>query len=249
MLKNILTVMLAVLLAFLPMVAFAQDNIDAQPAIDSVFYSGGTQTYYQGKTIYGTLPDSSIYVIDYEYHVPRVTLLNVAQDSVGLDSDGGLDMGEFANMELDSDDGKERKKSKGDTIHKWLGISTLLFTAAIPLSAPKTKISADDPDYEKAQRETAGFDAGEYGLHEDISEIATVLALATVTSGLISYWGNGFDLSKGVFYRKNIHAYLGIVGTLLMAYSVSGAPDPEHVQPGVLGGVMMGVAYGLTFTF
>ncbi|MCH9853480.1 MAG: hypothetical protein K0U45_08250 [Alphaproteobacteria bacterium] len=141
---------------------------------------------------------------------------------------------EFDDLQLEAEKLGPRKKSKGDAVHKWLGISTLVFTAATVIVHPEGGGVVGKEDYET---------------HERFANIATVLAVTTVASGLINYWGSEFDLSKGVFHRKNIHAYLGITGTLLMVLSVSEAPETEHIQPGQLGGMMMAAAYGLTFTF
>ncbi len=141
---------------------------------------------------------------------------------------------EFDGLQLEAEQLGPRKKSKGDAIHKWLGISTLVFTAATVIVHPEGGGAVGKEDYET---------------HERFANIATFLAVTTVASGLINYWGSEINLSKGVFYRKNVHAYLGIGGTLLMLLAISEAPEAEHISPGQLGGIMLAASYGLTFTF
>ncbi len=140
---------------------------------------------------------------------------------------------EFTDLQLEAEQLGPRKKTKGDAIHKWLGISTLVFVAATVIVHPE----GDDVTPE------------DYETHEQFANIATFLAVTTVASGLINYWGSEINLSKGVFYRKNVHAYLGIAGTLLMALAISEAPEAEHIKPGQVGGIMLAASYGLTFTF
>ncbi len=189
----------------LPIVSANAENTNVND-IGSVPYHGGDKNYIGQKS-----------------DISQPILFTVSQ---GLES-------EFDGLQLEAEQLGPRKKSKGDAIHKFLGISTLVFVAATVIVHPE----GDDVSPE------------DYETHEQFANIATFLAVTTVASGLINYWGSEIDLSKGVFYRKNVHAYLGIGGTLLMLLAISEAPEAEHIKPGQVGGIMLAASYGLTFTF
>ncbi|MCH9844934.1 MAG: hypothetical protein K0U39_05450 [Alphaproteobacteria bacterium] len=181
-------------------------NAENTQNIGSVPYHGGDKNYLTQQSM-----------------ASQPILFTVSQ---GLES-------EFDGLQLEAEQLGPRKKSRGDAMHKFLGISTLVFVAATVLVHP----------------EGGNITPEDYETHEQFANIATFLAVTTVASGLINYWGSEINLSKGVFYRKNVHAYLGIGGTLLMLLAISEAPEAEHIKPGQLGGIMLAASYGLTFTF
>ena len=171
-------------------------------------------------------------------------LYNLAQE---IDFDADFDAGGLSLDKGAVQPRRKREKVNGDSVHKWLGISTLALGVATAVSAPPCP--AVPTDNQPRQDGESRCDADDYELHQTLTVATTTLAVATVTIGLIHYWGNGFDRSKGVFYRKNIHAVLGIVGTVLFISSITSAPDLDHVGPGVAGGALMGVGYAYTYSF
>ena len=171
-------------------------------------------------------------------------LYNPAQE---IDFDADFDAGGLSLDKSPVQPRRKREKVNGDSVHKWLGISTLALGVATAVSAPPCPAVPTDNQPRQDGESRCGAD--DYELHQTLAVATTTLAVATVTIGLIHYWGNGFDRSKGVFYRKNIHAVLGIVGTVLFISSITSAPDLDHVGPGVAGGALMGVGYAYTYSF
>lgn len=93
-------------------------------------------------------------------------------------------------------------------------------------------------------------------VHYKAAKAAWQLGAAAVGTGLYSHWDD-FHLSDGIFDRDNLHALLGIAGTLGYYLAVKGAvdkyndpndyPSEDHATAGIFGGTAMLTAIVITW--
>ena len=108
-------------------------------------------------------------------------------------------------------------------VHKYLGIGSLLLASATVL----------------AEKEAGG-------LHENLADGAAVLGVAAVATGLTFHYDD-LKLSNGLRDPDNLHALLGVLGTLGYFLAIEGAGDGTHATAGILGAVSMLYAIKLTW--
>ena len=87
--------------------------------------------------------------------------------------------------------------------------------------------------------------------HAKLAYATTAMAVATITSGLISHWGD-FSTEDGWSDPDNLHVLLGVAGAALMAYAVQKSASQStgqvsHAGIAELGALGMAVAIKLTW--
>lgn len=127
----------------------------------------------------------------------------------------------------------------GSNVHKFLGLGTLAFAIATAM-APKP------PEVEDRAPTPAEKNAQDSSTHAKLGRATATLAAATVTTGLIAHWDD-FHLEDGILDPDNLHALLGVAGSMAMLYAVSKAPGEGHAGMGLAGGAAMGIAIKLTW--
>ena len=115
----------------------------------------------------------------------------------------------------------------GSKVHEYLGIATLVSTLATAMTAPDCKSNC--------QSQT-------HGLHQNLGRTSGVLALATVTTGLIFHWKDMHLIEDGLSDPDTQHWLLGGAGALIMADAISRAPNKAHSREAEAGAAMMLVA-------
>jgi hypothetical protein len=130
----------------------------------------------------------------------------------------------------------------GNKAHQYLGLATIAGAVLTGMAAPgETHCDASTPTC--PQRETDGT-------HAKLAQATVALAAATVATGLISHWDD-FHLEDGLTDPDNLHALLGTVGMLTMAFAVSQADDPydsnDHAGKAIAGAVLMAAAIKITW--
>lgn len=131
----------------------------------------------------------------------------------------------------------------GSNAHKYFGLGTLALVALTGLTAPGEGCEQNCPA-NAAPRRTSGT------THTRLARAASVMAAATVTSGLLVHW-NDFHLRDGLSDPDNQHVLLGLAGSLLMMQAVNksmrSTSPTEHAGTAALGGIAMAVAVKLTW--
>ena len=127
-----------------------------------------------------------------------------------------------------------------NNIHEYLGLASLAMGGLAALTVPETY----DPDLLNS-------------VHYKAAKLSWQLGAAAVASGLYAHWDD-FYLEDGLLDRDNLHALLGLVGTLGYYLAVSSAvdeynnsvgryPSTSHAKYGIGGGASMFLAIGLTW--
>jgi hypothetical protein len=131
----------------------------------------------------------------------------------------------------------------GSNAHKYFGLGTLALVGLTGLTAPHESCSSNCPAG-TPPRQTSGT------THTRLARAASVMAAATVTSGLLAHWGD-FHLKDGFSDPDNQHVLLGLTGALLMMQAVNksmhSSVPTQHAGTAALGGVAMAVAVKLTW--
>ncbi len=84
------------------------------------------------------------------------------------------------------------------------------------------------------------------GLHESLAEGAAALGVAAVATGLTFHYED-LKFSNGLRDPDNLHALLGILGTLGYLIAVDEGGDGTHATAGILGAASMFYAIKLTW--
>lgn len=120
--------------------------------------------------------------------------------------------------------GHARRLFTRNTLHKYLGLGSLL-AAGLTMVAPK-------PDEEGA----GPVDLN--GPHRDLARTAAALGGAAVLTGLLFHYDD-LSLSGGITDPDNQHALLTTLGALGYAGAVAAAPGEGHIALGIGGGASM----------
>jgi hypothetical protein len=127
--------------------------------------------------------------------------------------------------------------------HKFLGLGTVLFAGLTALAAPEEGCEHNCPP-SPPPRQTSGT------THTRLARTTAVLAVATLTSGLLAHWDD-FYLEDGITDPDNQHVMLGTTGALMMLYAIhksaNSSTQTSHAGVAELGGVAMAVAIKLTW--
>ena len=125
-----------------------------------------------------------------------------------------------------------------NNIHEYLGLASMAMGGMAALTVPDSY----DPDLLNS-------------VHYKAAKLSWQLGAAAVATGLYSHWED-FHIEDGIMDRDNLHALLGLLGTLgyYMAvssavdeYNKNGYPSTEHASKGMFGGASMFIAIGLTW--
>jgi hypothetical protein len=127
--------------------------------------------------------------------------------------------------------------------HKFLGLGTVLFAGLTALAAPEEGCEHNCPP-NPPPRQTSGT------THTRLARTTAVLAVATLTSGLLAHWDD-FYVEDGITDPDNQHVMLGTTGALMMLYAIhksaNSSTQTSHAGIAELGGVAMAVAIKLTW--
>lgn len=125
-----------------------------------------------------------------------------------------------------------------NNIHEYLGLASLAMGGLAAVTVPESY----DPDLLNS-------------VHYKAAKLSWQLGAAAVASGLYAHWDD-FYLEDGLLDRDNLHALLGLVGTLgyylavssaVNEYNNNGYPSTKHAKYGIGGGASMFIAIGLTW--
>ena len=123
-------------------------------------------------------------------------------------------------------------------IHQYLGLASLAMGGLAAISAPDEY----DPDLLNS-------------VHYKAAKLSWQLGAAAVATGLYAHWDD-FHLRDGLLDRDNLHALLGLAGTLgyyiavssaVDQYNKQGYPSEDHASAGMFGGAAMVLAIGFTW--
>ncbi|MFQ5509547.1 MAG: hypothetical protein ACE5FN_09460 [Leptospirillia bacterium] len=117
----------------------------------------------------------------------------------------------------------------GNKAHKYLGLASLGAATLAALSAG-----------------TASSDNEKSGIHHSAAVTAAALGGAAVGTGLVFHWED-FHLKDGPGDPDNLHALLGLLGTVGYALAVGSAPDTEHQDAGMVGLLSMAASVKVTW--
>lgn len=126
--------------------------------------------------------------------------------------------------------------------HKYLGVSTILAALATMLTAPgeACEQNCPPPSQQPPRNRT--------GTHAKLARATVGLATATIFTGVLAHWDD-IHWNNGITDPDNLHALLGITGTVLMAKAVNksaGSTVPvSHAGQAELGALLMAIGIKL----
>lgn len=125
--------------------------------------------------------------------------------------------------------------------HQYLGLGTVLFAGLTAMTAPS---DGCETGCVAKPRQTSGT------THTRFARTTAALAAATLTTGLITHWGD-VHLEDGFTDPDNMHAMLGTAGALLMLSAIhksaTSSTPTSHAGMAELGAAAMVVAIKLTW--
>jgi len=125
-----------------------------------------------------------------------------------------------------------------NNIHMYLGLASLAMGGLAGITAPESY----DPDLLNS-------------VHFKAAKASWQLGAAAVATGLYSHWDD-FFIEDGLLDRDNLHALLGLAGTIgyylavssaVKEYNDVGYPSGDHASKGIFGGGAMLLAIGFTW--
>lgn len=129
----------------------------------------------------------------------------------------------------------------GSNAHKYLGLGTVVLAGLTAMTA------SEGCEHNCPANQTRDLNS----THAKLAYATTAMAAATITSGLISHWGD-FSTEDGWSDPDNLHVLLGVAGAALMAYAVQKSASQStgqvsHAGIAELGALGMAVAIKLTW--
>jgi len=124
-----------------------------------------------------------------------------------------------------------------NNLHMYLGLASLAMGGVAAMTVPKDQTDLLNTFHYKA------------------AKASWQLGAMAVGTGLYSHW-NDFFIADGLLDRDNLHALLGLLGTLgyylavqsaVSDYNNKGAVTKDHASSGMLGGGAMTIAIALTW--